>query len=218
MMRLYIHPGSLWLSYSVRNEKALGALLPADLALAPVSLLEGQTPQTRLLFNAYDVSSKWMRGTRVDIQTFARHRTRGTPHLVVLDCVSTALMWDPEKGVSRANADSASLFREPEAYHFSISNKKSPLLAVSGNPSSLRRPDYDFTVRANHLCAYRNGSVPYPMDFDAVQISAPVRCLTRRSVVNKLWKHYRTDIPIDAFFHTAGMHFDVRVPELWYDF
>jgi hypothetical protein len=233
-MRLRVHPLSLWLAYGVRDPRRLQALLPPELELEPVRLLADDAPSSvvpRLLFNAYDVSSTWMSGHRVDIQTLAVHRTRRTPHLVVLDVVTDAMHWDPVRGlqapnavVSRPAADpSPANGRGGNAYTLRVVHRRpaatrDALLDVRGRLEARAiAPDRRFVVDANRACYFGNDSLRVSMDFQADAIMHPVRLLARPHVTNELWRSWRHAHPSHAFVHERAMDFKVKVPGLWYD-
>lgn len=220
-MRLTILPHSLWLAYDIVRPDAIEALLPAPLTLAPVgTLLEedggGQGP--KLLFNAFDLTSLWMRGHRVEVQTLATHRRDGTPHLVILDVYSNVRRWNPIEGLGPPNADCV-LTSSPRRYALSVATTDgSDELSVEGGlaelPSTLCRR---FAVDANRECYYAGHAVPFPLSFDDRQILRPVRRLAGGRVRNTLWAQTRAARPSHAFVHGQRMDYQVQVPGMWYD-
>lgn len=220
-MRLRIRPHSLWLAYAVRDVRRLNTLLPPDLSVAPVRFYANErVAAPRLLFNAYAVDSVWMRGHRVDVQTLAVHRKHRTVHLVVLDCVSDAMLWDPARGLAPPNAavvDAPS--SSSGAYRLEMRGTEGgALLSVSGALAPRSRvPDRRFVVDANRACYFGTSPARFDMDFDADAIMGPVRALARPRVTNALWRRHRAERPSHAFVHERGMTFRVHVPALWYD-
>lgn len=93
---MIIRPLSLWVAYTLTNPSAIQRRLPDNLRLAPVRLLSTDSkvaaPSPKLLFNSYDVSSTWMKGHRLDIQTFAVGVHKDTVHLVVLNRIECVRM------------------------------------------------------------------------------------------------------------------------------
>lgn len=219
-MRLLIRPFSLWVAYSLTKPSEIQKMLPSNLALAPVRLLkEESTPVVpKLLFNSYDVSSTWMNGHRVDIQTFALDRRKKTVHLVVLDCLSNVPMWDPVYGVRKGNSN---VLRRRDKNDFgSVQIKKGKQLMFDVNGSSIRKdvlPDKTFVVDANRECYFGNCFPGYKMRFDEDAVMGPVYNMNVRSVIcNNMWNEYRKQTPSHVFVHKAQMTFDIHVPELWY--
>lgn len=212
-MRLDIAPKSLWLAYDLTRPKDLAALLPPHLDLASVLLLDSDTQRRpKLLFNAYDVSSQWMNGHRVDVQTVGIHRTRRTLHLVVLDCLSDTLMWNPRHGLQLANARCT---RPASRQDFSLSVRdpsRRTGLDVRGDLGDTVPIRHRFVVEANRLCYFAGHNRTFPMRFDEASIARPVRTLSLSRAKNSLWSAWRSKEPTHAFVHEHPMSFDVEVP------
>lgn len=217
---MLIRPLSLWVAYTLTSPSAVQRRLPDNLKLAPVRLLSTDShvaaPSPKLLFNSYDVSSTWMKGHRLDIQTFAADVHKDTVHLVVLDCVSNVQMWDPQNGIRRANAVVSRRRAGEDFGRLCISRRKKTLFEVEGcmyNETNI--PDREFIVDANRECYFGNTFPGYKMSFDEEEIMRPVRRLPLSSVkTNALWKSVRSKRPSHAFVHTGPMTFDVKVPEM----
>lgn len=224
-MRLHIRPLSLWVAYTLTDPVALQNMLPPNLKLAPTRLLstDAASPSApKLLFNSYDVSSTFMKGHRLDIQTMAMDRETKTMHLVVLDCLSNVAMWDPSKGLQASNAQ-VRRRHTPESFgqvKITQRNRQPPCFLVHNTTSSSSSPivpDFRFVVEANRECYFGDARPGYKMRFDEAQVMHPVRKLALSSVKhNTLWKSVRSPRPSHAFVHTSRMTFDVDVPELWY--
>lgn len=222
-MRLLVRPLSLWVAYTLTSPKEVARLLPEGLVPAPARLLCSDTgipPSPKLLFNAYEVSSTFMRGHRLEIQTLALDTRYNTLHLVVLDCLSNAPSWDPSKGVYPPNSGVVRKRVPPDFGTISFTDPSSgdPLFKVEGSLSSEdTTPESSFVVEANRLCYFGNSSQGYHMTFDEKKVTSPVRRLSLSSVRNnELWKGCRSRRPSHVFAHTGSMEFDVHVPELWY--
>lgn len=218
VMRLHILRGSLWLAYDIVNPSTITRLLPTELKLADVPLLgddscDDTTHVPKLLFNAYGVTSNWMNGYRVDIQTIAKHRNDGTLHLVVLDCITNTLQWDPCNGVQWPNAR---VYHPPIHADVSVCvhARKTPSrkLIVHGTLGEMRPIDTRFAVEANRVCYFRNTSSGFPMRFDETHVARPVRTLLLDRIQNDFWKEYRSDEVTHAFVHESPMEFDIEVP------
>ena len=219
-MRLTILPGSLWVAYQMRNVARVNTLLPPHLHSTPVSLFEGDRKECKLLFNAFRVSSTWMQGTRVEVQTMARDSRSGSVHLVVLDCVSDVHRWDPTSGVSPSNSKPSHVDFDGDELHFCIEQlfPSSQLFRVQGNLSPVSTlPNRQFAVDANRACYFGNDPIPLPMTFSEQEIMHPVRKLVRPRITNELWPSYRSQRPSAAFVHPRHMRFRVQVPGMWYD-
>ena len=215
-MRMRISPGSLWLAYDVVRPKAIQQQLPPQLQLASSPLFaDSADRQPKLLFNAYAVDSRWMRGHRVDVQVLARHRRRGTLHLVVLDCVSDTLLWDPENGVRMPNAGRTWLDPRGARYVFDMraaARPREPLLAVRGAKArALTRVGKQFAVDANRACYFGTHEAAFAMNFDEISVGRPVRRLVGVQAHNALWRDFRGEAPSHAFIHEHAMDFDVDV-------
>jgi len=208
---------SLWLAYDVIHPKNVQNLLPNHLRLASIPLLESDKPYPngpKLLFNAYDVESRWMRGHRLEIVTAAYDRLKKSIHLVVLACYTDTMQWDPVGGISRPNAR---VCRDD-----STSSYKVNLLSVDGNEFSVngciskrRSLAHRFAVEGNRECYFMTHANPYPMDFDENDVMRPVSKLNKLSISNTLWSDVRKSNPTHAFVHTSPMDFyifNVRFP------
>lgn len=222
-MRMKVLPGSLWLAYDLRHTSQIEAMLPPHLTLCPVRFFEEEAAASspKLLFNAYEVSSRFMDGVRCDIQVLAEHQEHGTKHLVILDVATSTMQWDPVNGIRSPNTARGtappptpgstslhlvSLPRSPEP--------STTCLRVSGHwKEGDLTPDRTFAVEGNRACYFRGSKMRFPMSFDEGEITAPVRRLSAR-VENGLWRRFRSERPTHAFVHPHTMSFDVHVPWL----
>lgn len=227
-MKLRVLPNSLWLAYDVLSPNRLEPLLPSHLKLANVQLYEDDAPSERrpkLLMNVYDVrSDPWMRGTRVEVQTLARDPTRGTVHLVLLEILSDALLWDPLKGVQLPNAQCSHGWkwrtRDDREYEMHVSRRGACALRVRGtrHPSRTRAPGRRFVVDANRECYFMTCERGFRMKFNESEVMTDVSELVDLEIHNDLWRAHRFDHPTHVFVHRCPMHFDVDVrSEFWYD-
>ena len=211
-MRMRIMPGSLWLAYTLTRPGKIESMLPAGLDMARAPLLGGESVQRpKLLFNAYEVDSPWMRGTRIDVLVMAQHQRTRAMHLVLLDCYSNTLRWNPIDGVQRANAfRTKGPGRAP--FELYVRNYKDRFL-VRADVSRQCPVDWRFAVEANRECYWRGVSSPFAMTFNESSIALPVRRLTRLECTNTLWSDVRLPLPSHAFIHPHGMDFDVKVDD-----
>lgn len=213
-MRLRVLPGSLWLAYTAREPAALQARLPRGFELASAPLLSASTDdRIKLLFNAYQVQSRFMNGHRVDVQVLATDAA-GALHLVVLDCVSDTLLWDPTHGIRPPNARRASLHNHATSYRFEIA-PHSGILRAHG-PKAATRSDIGvrFAVDANRQVYFGDSPTSFPMRFNETAIRQPVRRLPACAVQNTLWADAREAEPTHAFVHEHAMDFWVDVQGL----
>jgi len=233
-MKLTIHPRSLWLAYDLRRIADVQSMLPSHLRVAPVRLLESDVfAKPRLLMNCYDVSSRWMTGSRIEVQTFVEDKETKTVHLCILDCITNTMDWNPLEGVKGPTAiRREKLLRRPfsiarpgETFsmHFSTAerdpNQRTPLLSVQGTLAETEeRPTSSFVVDANRVCYFHHMDTRFPMEFEEEEVQAPVRRLSHLKLDNQLWRSYRgSRWPSHAFVHPHPMTFRVEVPGLWYD-
>jgi hypothetical protein len=220
-MKLLIQPLSLWVAYTLTKPDAIQNMLPSNLVLAPVRLLSTDSAlqaSPKLLFNSYDVSSTWMEGHRLDIQTFAVDPCKNTVHLVVLDCVSNVPMWDPVNGLQKGNANVKRTRVRNEYGALVISQQGNVTFNVKGDFQGVEIvPDRKFVVDANRECYFGDSYPGYKMRFDDDMIMSPVLRMPLNSVKkNSLWRRYRSIRPSHVFVHQKTMIFDVSVPDLWY--
>lgn len=222
-MRMSVLPGSLWVAYVLTQPAKVQRMLPPDLELAPVRLLEGDASGVpRLLFNSYDVSSHWMKGHRCDVQVFARHRITRTPHLVVLECWSNTMLWNPRDGVRFPNAEVHRRRARRDPLDFGLltmrARGEAPVsFCVQGRmePQGVS-PDRTFVVEANRECFFGTEPEGLKMRFDEDQLLSEVRCLPRGAVkTNTLWSEVRASRPSHVFVHARAMNFDVTIPDTW---
>ena len=218
IMKLQIKPLSLWLAYNVIDPQYLQSLIPPSLTLSKLKLLNDDVKsEYKLLFNAYDVSSQWMSGHRVDIQTLAIDRNSNTPHLVVLECLSNTIQWDPKKGITLPNANYARNHQsgmKSKKYDFNLhvwnSNNR---MVVRSDRAGKRKLQRRFAVDANLKCYFGNHDEGFEMDFDHDSIMKPVTLLNTTSVVNTFWNNVKIGIPTHAFIHEQEMIFDVDIKD-----
>ena len=227
-MRMNILPGSLWVAYTLTHPSAIQSMLPPSLRLSPVHLLGEEKsclPSCKLLFNIYQVDSGvWMRGTRSDVLTVAQHRETGKHHLVILDCLTDTLRWDPTHGVRRGNAFFSFSSRgrrrgggkgkhptsSAPTLRFDMSNNRNhfSLEAVRGDCQPI---DWTFAVESNLECYFGSDDTPFPMSFNHSDIMKPVRRLHPLLHHNSFWPKHRSSKPSHVFVHEHPMTFDVRV-------
>ena len=206
-MKLKISRNSLWLCYSLLNPSLLNTLIPPGLEIAKVSPIEGVRPREMLLFNAYEVdAAPWMKGARVDIQTFVRDKESGTAHLVVLDVLSDTRNWDPVNGITRPNSG-VNVKHTPG---IDVQFAGVDIFSVKGNPGKKRKPNYTFIVEANRKCYFSNFKRGYEMYFNEDEIMHPVTELKDLKIKNSCWNDFRGCM-ITAFKHNIPMEFDVQV-------
>ncbi len=204
-MRLNVGKNSLWVCYSLLNPSIMNYLIPPHLEIARVSPLKGIPAQEMLLFNAYELKSRWMNGARLDIQTFARDKESGSAHLVVLDVLSNTRSWDPLNGITPANcivniedAHGVDLKFEGETKKFS----------VVANNKETRSIDYTFCVEANKKCFFKNFKKGFELNFQDEEIMQSVTELKDVQISNSCWEEFRGEV-ITVFKHNQPMKFDV---------
>lgn len=213
-MRMNIARGSLWVAYTLTNRNLVQTMLPASLELTACPLLDDDRatfPSPKLLFNAYRVDSGvWMQGMRTDVLTLARHRDTGATHLVVLDCITNTMQWDPIHGVQRPNAR----YYRPGAprgdFALGVASRSNRMV-VRAERLQERPINEVFAVEANLACYFQNADRPYLMTFDNHTIMKPVRQLAPYELVNTYWSHVRSATPSHVFCHEHTMSFDVKV-------
>ena len=215
-MRMRICPGSLWLAYTLERRALVANMLPSGLKLANSALLRADGDrESKLLMNAYRLRSQYMNGHRIDVQVLAQDTLRKTFHLVVLDCYSDTMMWDPINGVKFPNAGGCHLRMQGDLYKVRVAAKNPSsvsLLSVKGTKDSSRVPiSWRFSVESNRVCYYANSETKFPMSFDEGKIAEPVHCLLRPQVATSLWSEFRSGAPTHVFIHGDAMDFDVEV-------
>ena len=214
-MRMNILPGSLWLAYTITSPSNVQSLLPASLKLSSCALLQDEAsafPAPKILFNIYTVDAGLaMQGVRADVLTLAQHRRERTMHLVMLECFTNTLHWNPVEGVSKANAYCVQGYKAGERAIWTVRTKRD-VLSVDAVPTTTKELDWTFAVEANLACYFQNVDRAYTMDFDEEQIMRPVRALRpSRPIVNTFWREHRSKAPSHIFFHERPMAFDVHV-------
>lgn len=216
-MKFQVRPGSLWLAYAITQPFFIQDLLPRHLTLCddvPLLAEESCDGIPKLLYNAYECETPYMCGHRVEVQVLARDDARNTLHLVVLDCLSDTLQWDPERGIQLPNACTGTMrLTQETTYTFCLQRKwwgrRNATFFVAAERSP-RVVDLNprFAVDANVEC-YHVGGTCIDMEFDEANILQPVRPLVGVNVTNTLWNEYRDDTPTHAFVHEHAMYFDV---------
>ena len=211
-MKMRILPRSLWLAYPITRLQTIASLLPDRLTIGYSPLLNDNGIKIRspkLLFNAYEVESPWMCGTRIDVCVLARHSDTGRLHLVVLDCISDAMRWNPLDGIQSPNAWR---MRQSVKSRYDLCMKNSrDALWLSASVKEKCDIDWRFSVEANRVCFYKGCNTPFSMRFNETLIAQPVRRLNIDSVRNTLWSDVRGSRPSHAFIHPHEMTFDVDV-------
>lgn len=206
-----ILPSSLWLAYTITSPKKISAMLPEGLHLSRFPILQNDVlSEAKLLFNSYDVSSKWMNGHRLEIVTLAHNRTSDTAHFVILDCITDTLQWDPTDGITLPNGCHC---RPKDSNDFSLKvrSKNGKRLIVKANPSAKSKMTWKFAIQANKKCFYKNYPDGFEMSFDPKNVLKPVRNLKLNLLENTFWQDVRETTPSHVFMHEQNMDFDVDV-------
>ena len=213
-MRMQVRAWSLWLAYTLKDTSFVRDRLPSDLEMASLPLLGDETsrfPSAKLLFNAYEVDSPWMHGRRVETVVATRHKRTKETRLVVLDCLSDTLRWDPVDGVQRANAYTRS-FGRGKGRSFSVDVRNSQdRFVVDGRVGASRPIDWRFAVEGNRECYFGGHGEAFNLTFNETLVALPVRHVELVSVENTLWQGVRTSAPSHAFVHPHPMEFHVHV-------
>lgn len=215
-MRMKILPGSLWLAYTITSPSSIQSLLPPSLELSSCPLLKDDVssfPTPKIMFNVYRVDAGLaMQGVRMEVVTLAKHRRNRTMHLVVLDCFTNTLQWNPIDGVQGPNAY-CSQTRSDGRASWTVSTSRD-VFKVDATPVELKRIHRTFAVEANLACYFQDFDTAYTMCFDEKEVMRPVRVLSpSRFLTNTFWHKHRSAIPSHAFCHEHPMHFDVNVHE-----
>ena len=209
-MKFNIAQNSLWLCYALSNPSLMNHMVPTGFEVAKVSPIHDVKPREMLLFNAYEVRcAPWMRGSRVDIQTFVRNKETGTAHLVVLDVLTDTGSWDPINGLTGPN----SIVNMKESTGIDVEFDGIERFCVKGRPGDLIKLNYTFIVEANRKCYFGNFRKGYNMDFIEEDIMHPVTELRNLKIENTCWKEFRGGL-ITAFKHNTPMEFNVHVNPL----
>lgn len=217
-MKMRISPGSLWVVYAMSDPKLVENMIPPSLEISPAKIYEDDVaPEPKLMFNLYDVNSRFVRGKRVDIQTLAVHRDTGKAHLVILDVLSTAHDWNPIDGIVRPNAVSDNP-ADDGLTHFSMSCDDGFIRVNAHDTFHKKTLDKRFAVEGNLMCFFKSHSVGYVMKFDEDEIMQPVNMMTS-NITNSLWSSFRRGPPTHVLMHSHPMTFDVDlglgVMSLW---
>lgn len=203
-------PKSFWVAYSLLNVAPIARLLPSGLHLSPVKLLADDVPhEPLLLFNAYSVEARFMKGMRVDVQVFARDELTNQAHLVILDVISTTWDWNPIDGIRPPNANGKAAL---DTFHITTGDQH---IDIRAKPTETREIDFAFAVEANRACYFRGFEKPFAMAFNETLVCQPVESMNA-DVTNTLWSDCRELTPTHVFAHTLPMEFDVNVGHaLW---
>ena len=209
--------GSLWVAYTLTNRNLMQSMLPPSLKLTACPLLDddrASLPSPKLFFNSYRVDSGvLMQGMRTDVLTLGKHRETGATHLVVLDCITNTMQWDPINGVQFPNA---------RYYHPNKARRRDFALGIVDKRRQHRfelrakrlqeRPINEvFAVEANLACYFQDADRPFVMTFDNNTIMKPVRQLKPYKLINTYWPCVRSVSPSHVFCHEHPMAFDVQV-------
>lgn len=209
LINLKIKPYSLWLSYNIINHNFIENMLPPGMKLAKIRVSDDNDCMCpKLLFNCYNIESFWMSGSRLEIMTIAKQENNF--HFVVLDCISNTLQWDPINRIKGPNGKIKFNYIQERVNYEVLSNNKE-ILSFIGEPLNLIKMTNDFAVKSNHMCFFRDSSIPVNLIFDENEIMTPVRKLNVINITNDIWKEYRTDIPEHVFMHEHTMHFKTNL-------
>lgn len=213
-MRIRVLPGSLWLAYTMTDVPSIQEMLPPSLRVASVPALHQDrlwpsSTAPQLLYNVYDVDAPWMRGTRMEIVTMARHRRTGQVHFCVLDCYTDCMQWDPERGVRGPNARVRR--RGGTGLRLDAGRAAGKVdVDLAARAPRLASPSSTFVVDANRACYYGGMDIPFPLSFDPAEVRRPVEVFAPSAVVrNDVWKERRAAVPSQVFRHPHEMRYEV---------
>jgi hypothetical protein len=171
---MHVRAWSLWLAYTLKSPHSIRKLIPEDLELAALPLLQDETsrfPSYKLLFNAYEVDSPWMHGRRVETVAPTVQRKSGEVRLVVLDCLSDTLRWNPIDGVQRPNAYTRAFgLKQGGEISVDVRNRRERFM-VSGRLGRTRPIDWRFAVEGNRECFFQKYEKAFELSFDESQIA-----------------------------------------------
>ena len=216
-MKLKILPNSLWVAYKLTDPDIVSDMIPKHLELTKVSPLSESKEHEMLLFNAYAIRSRWMNGHRIDIQTFARDKKHGTPHLVILDVITDTMSWDPIHGITPPNAQINYSTNNLTAVSLSTTPRRVHSSSVCGNPSHARKLNYDFAVNANRKSYYRDVPLGYEMTFKEQEIMKDVLDFKNLRIINTHWESVRKSNPEVVFRHQQPMDFTVKISPMFFE-
>ena len=173
-MRMRIAPGSLWIAYTLTSRDLVQSMMPSSLSLVSSRILADEValaPSPKLLFNVYRVDAgPAMRGMRTDVMALGRHKKTGRTHLVILDCLTDTLQWNPTNGVIGANA----YYPRTRRGAWRVHGGRTRRIVLDTVRRTSRPIDWTFAVEANLACYYRGVDTAYEMAFDEDEIMQPV--------------------------------------------
>lgn len=205
-----INKHSLWLSYNLLNPEKIQEMLPSGMTLANVKLTESEiNVQPKLLFNCYNIQSRWMKGSRLEILTIAKKNKNF--HFVILDCYTNTGQWDPTNRIRPPNANVKINYVEDILSYNVISNEKKRLY-VEAKKMGLVKITKEFAIESNYVCYFKNSDVPIKLIFDENDITKPVRKLNIMNITNNFWVEHRSEFPEQTFIHENVMNFNAIIP------
>lgn len=209
-INLKIKPESLWLSYNMMNCDLIRDMLPCGMEIANVKLSENyETFGPKLLFNCYNIESRWMKGSRLEILTIAEKDNNF--NFVILDCLTNTGQWDPINRVKPPNSNIKFNYNQ-EILNYEVFDYNKKKLIITGEPKQLITIDKRFAVESNYNCYFKNSEISVNLDFDEENVTKPVRKIKILNLTNDLWADYRTEIPEMAFMHEHEMNFKASLP------
>lgn len=200
-----VNPGSFWAVYTLENQAELP--LPAGASVQPVRIFPDSPPRKLLLFNEYEARSPFFGGRRLEANVIVR--IRGRTHFVVLECISDALGWDPERGVHLPNA-AVYQHRETPRLTTSIRSSSGEHFTVDGALDKRdRRITPDFAVRPNWECFFRDHPRSVRLEFDPDELCQPVH-LVNATVDTSILPRFKGQ-HLFSFVHPNEMNFVMTV-------
>jgi hypothetical protein len=210
LINMKISKHSLWISYNLVNPEKIQQMLPSGMTLANVKLTESEiNVQPKLLFNCYDIQSRWMKGSRLEIVTIAKKDKN--VHFVILDCYTNTGQWDPINRIKPPNANIKINYVEDILSYNVISNEKKRLY-VEAKKMGLVKITKEFAIESNYVCYFKNSDIPIKLSFDENDITKPVRKLDILNITNDFWIEHRKESPEQVFIHENDMYFEANIP------
>lgn len=208
-MRFDVIPGSCWVGYDIRNKTMIERVIPEDLELTDIVVMEGLPPKPMLFFNFFGVDSDFLKGNRLEIVSLVREKHTGKKRFIILDYLSDTISSDPYSPFKRPNCRSMSLLKGREYCAKPLYHLEGWMLPKTVHLSQ------GFAVEANERIYYGHPSKewrrPNVLAFDPHE-TLKARAFKIHDISNHLWKEARSAHPSVAFYYPNRIRFTI-IPE-----
>ncbi len=98
-MGFIVEPYSFFLSYEVKDPKALEDLIPPRYKIIPTSIFKGSPEVPSLIVGAFNLHASYFWGSRIEVYLIVEDQNTGLLSWIIMDYESNTISTDPARGM-----------------------------------------------------------------------------------------------------------------------